>query len=681
MSATERSPSAAETATPAAETSTPLVSMVIPVYNSISYLAETLDSMLVQGLSESELEVVMVDDGSNDGSETMMDEYAERHPNFRVIHQAPSGGPASPCNVGAYAARGRYFFVLGSDDVMTPNALRDLAEIAEREGSDIVLGKLSSIGGRRTPGAVFAKTVYNADLVENRIFNTLSAVKLFRTELLHKTGALHPTTLRIGSDQPFVAALYLAAGKISICADRDYVRIRTREDGTNITSTRRTPRDYMDLLELLMPVIVDGTAPGRLRDGVMRRPFRNTLTKIVKPSFLELDADSQRRLADEIREVVGPVYNEVTAAHLDPLPRIKVEVALDGDPDGLRALMAWEKAGGSSRVVHDGDRFSYVLPKELMAQVGDRRIEPPVVTGDVTLTDITCHGSVVEIGITAYAVDCETPASETALRLRNRATGRDVDVVATVERPVELAAGSGNVVRARIDLGEFPLGVWDAYVAQRFGEDEIVNRFGAKKSDSVRHDSLYLFAPDDDEPPLGKVYYTRGPENLSIDIGFTHTKNDLPEASVRGVVRLSDGSELAIVSALRAGGINFVARTVHDGTPGRASIPYFALGNGLFAVVLPRDYMGNGVRRPLIVQSENAEQSVLLLPLAEASTEEPWGSREQRQHGRRTADIFRDLVEDLGVVSRRSARRAGHEVKKLSRRMWNAPGASGRIRH
>ena len=94
--------------------------------------------------------------------------------------------------------------------------MRDLAGIAEREGSDIVLGRLGGIGGRRTPGAVFAKTVYDADLVENRVFNMLSAVKLFRTELLHRTGALHPTSLRIGSDQPFVASLFLAAGKVSI---------------------------------------------------------------------------------------------------------------------------------------------------------------------------------------------------------------------------------------------------------------------------------------------------------------------------------------------------------------------------------------------------------------------------------------------------------------------------------
>ena len=67
---------------------TPLVSVVIPVFNSVSYLAETLDSMLVQGLSETELEIVVVDDGSDDGSEKMVDDYAQLIPE---LPSHPSG--------------------------------------------------------------------------------------------------------------------------------------------------------------------------------------------------------------------------------------------------------------------------------------------------------------------------------------------------------------------------------------------------------------------------------------------------------------------------------------------------------------------------------------------------------------------------------------------------------------
>src|SRR5690625_6960999 len=60
--------------TSSADEDEPLVSMVIPVYHSLTYLSETLDSMLHQGLSENELEVILVNDGSDDGFERVVDD-------------------------------------------------------------------------------------------------------------------------------------------------------------------------------------------------------------------------------------------------------------------------------------------------------------------------------------------------------------------------------------------------------------------------------------------------------------------------------------------------------------------------------------------------------------------------------------------------------------------------------
>lgn len=656
----------------------PLVSMIVPVYNSVSYLAETLDSMLDQGLSEAELEVITVDDGSDDGSEVMLDQYAERYSNFRVIHQANSGGPASPCNVGLEAARGRYFFVLGSDDVMTPNALRDLATVAERAGSDVVLGKLGSIGGRRTPGRVFEKTVYNADLVEDYLFNTLSAIKLFRTSLVHQTGARFPTTMRIGEDQPFVATLYLAARKISICADRDYVRIRTRDDGTNITAQKRKPSEYMDLLNLLIPVIVAGTEPGDVRDGVMRRPFRNSLTKSLRVNFLKEDQDTQRRLIKDIRSTIGPVYSSAAAAHLDPLPRTKVELALDGDLKTLRLLLDWEKSGKSARVVHDGLRFAYNLPGDLEKRLGQERVYSPVVRGDVVLAHVSCLGAVIDLDFTALVSDCKTPARETLLRMRNRETGDEVEVSTETQRQVTQGAGSGHESRARLDMSEFPRGVWDAYVVQHFGEDEVVTRFGAKKVEGVPEKPAYLFAGGEDLHALGKLYYTRGPGNLSVDIGFNLTKNELPEVAARGVVQVGAGEELLLVHVLNEDAIEFFVTESEDSW---VKAPHVALDGNLHAVSLPAGLPPHGTDRWLLVRSSGEERKI---PLPESSSlrgaeaSDTARVRSARHEGEHTADIFRGAVRDLCVVGRRSVRRAGREAKRLVRRVSGAPGRNER---
>ena len=325
-------------------------------------------------------------------------------------------------------------------------------------------------------------------------------------------------------------------------------------------------------------------------------------------------------------------------------------------------------------MAHDGTAFTYSVPAELAARIGAHRLHAPAVKGETTLTGVSCDGSLVAITATVIALDCGTASSETSLRLRHRPTGAELDVPTEIVREVALPSGTGHEVRAHSDLASCTSGVWDAYMVQHFGAEEIVNRLGAKKADGLRSDSLYLVAPDERARPLGKVYYTRGPENLSIDIGFTHTRNELPEASVKGTVRLSDGSELAIVSALPVGEITFGESGGRGGSSGRASIPFFPLDEGLFAVALPREPSRDGTRRCLVVRSGSAEQSLLLPAPAEAGVEDPWGSRAERRHGQRTADIFREAMGDLGVVGRRSARRAESEVKKLPRLMRGRPG-------
>src|SRR5690625_5395982 len=167
------------------------------------YLIETLDAIEVQGLDEDRLEVLLVNDGSTRGPEKVLAGHAARHANQRLINQPDAGGPADPCNKGIAAVTGKYFFVVGSDDVLTKGALGDLAAYAEEHGSDIVLAKMAGINGRHAPGSMFKATKPDSHLVKDSLFHSLTALKQFRPDLVTKTGAHNPTHLRIGSDQPF----------------------------------------------------------------------------------------------------------------------------------------------------------------------------------------------------------------------------------------------------------------------------------------------------------------------------------------------------------------------------------------------------------------------------------------------------------------------------------------------
>jgi len=96
--------------------SRPLVSVVIPVYNAEPFLREALDSVLAQDYEP--FEVIVVDDGSTDGSGTI----ARSYPEVRYLRQE-NQGPAVARNAGIAAAQGEFLAFFDADDVMLPNKL------------------------------------------------------------------------------------------------------------------------------------------------------------------------------------------------------------------------------------------------------------------------------------------------------------------------------------------------------------------------------------------------------------------------------------------------------------------------------------------------------------------------------------------------------------------------------
>ena len=112
------------------------VSVIVPFYNVRDYLADCVESVLAQTLQGTEL--ILVDDGSSDGSGDMADAYCSRYPEIvRVLHQE-NRGPASARNAGLEIARGAYVHFLDSDDRLKPHALETLYSEAAGKDLDIL---------------------------------------------------------------------------------------------------------------------------------------------------------------------------------------------------------------------------------------------------------------------------------------------------------------------------------------------------------------------------------------------------------------------------------------------------------------------------------------------------------------------------------------------------------------
>lgn len=125
------------------------ISVVIPVYNTAKYLRACLNSVLAQSLPP--FEVILVDDGSSDGSERICDEYAKAYPEcIRAIHQC-NRGTAAARNRGLALCTGDYLSFIDSDDYLDPDMFAQLSELAEEFKADMAAAEMwiEKTDGRR----------------------------------------------------------------------------------------------------------------------------------------------------------------------------------------------------------------------------------------------------------------------------------------------------------------------------------------------------------------------------------------------------------------------------------------------------------------------------------------------------------------------------------------------------
>lgn len=113
-----------------------MISIIVPVYRVESYLSRCVDSLLAQTYTD--LEIILIDDGSPDNSSVICDEYARQDARIRVIHQENAGLSAAR-NVGMRIASGEYIGFVDSDDYVAPQMYEKLLLAIERHHSDIAM--------------------------------------------------------------------------------------------------------------------------------------------------------------------------------------------------------------------------------------------------------------------------------------------------------------------------------------------------------------------------------------------------------------------------------------------------------------------------------------------------------------------------------------------------------------
>ena len=114
----------------------PKVSVIVPVYNADKYLHQCVDSILAQTFTN--IEVLLIDDGSLDDSGKICDDYAQKDSRVRVLHKE-NGGVAAARQTGLDASTGDYIIQFDSDDYVESNIIELLVKKVMEEEADIVI--------------------------------------------------------------------------------------------------------------------------------------------------------------------------------------------------------------------------------------------------------------------------------------------------------------------------------------------------------------------------------------------------------------------------------------------------------------------------------------------------------------------------------------------------------------
>lgn len=124
-------------------TKLPLVSVVIPVYNAELFLTQAVDSVL--GQTYGNIEIILVDDCSQDGSRQIMKAYADRDRRIHLLFNDKNRGVAQTRNIGIQAAAGEYIALLDSDDIWIKSKLEKQISLMQEKRADVGYGSMDLI--------------------------------------------------------------------------------------------------------------------------------------------------------------------------------------------------------------------------------------------------------------------------------------------------------------------------------------------------------------------------------------------------------------------------------------------------------------------------------------------------------------------------------------------------------
>lgn len=344
------------------------ISVIVPFYNVEEYIDACLKSLTRQG--DVSLEVIMVDDGSTDGSADIAKRYTDEFPNF-YYYQTDNGGPGRGRNIGVKYATGKYIAFADADDIVPEYTYYKMHRLAEHTGAELTICNAERFKGKSRFVSGLHKRVFSqyekvTHITKNHrlLYDTTSWTKLIRRDFYKEKKLAFPEGV-IYEDITFSLKAHLLCNKCAMMGEVGYLwRIRNSNNKslTQSEDTERMLKERLEALKESRKIIESFGADGLLLS------FQSKILDIdLKVYINKLNTEqweSARRIADTINTYVGTTVDERAFANLFYIDKKKYELLRNNDIEKLFKLLNYTSYS-SEPVREEGNKLIVELPKDL----------------------------------------------------------------------------------------------------------------------------------------------------------------------------------------------------------------------------------------------------------------------------------------------------------------------------
>ena len=254
----------------------PRISVVVAFFNNSGDLGDCLDSIAAQTFAD--LEVIMVDDASADGSAGIARAKAAADPRFTLL-QPEHGGPGGARNRGVERARGEYLAFVDGDDLLPANAYELLLHALERSGSDFVSGAVYRVGPNGfTPSALHSRAIKGRQAgthvtrTPRLLYDVSVWNKLFRRSFWDAHRLSYPEGV-VWEDLRLMTKAHVLARAVDVIPDIVYYWRERAQGKLSITQSRASIGNLRDRITALNDIdqFIAAHSPGRLLRAARQR--------------------------------------------------------------------------------------------------------------------------------------------------------------------------------------------------------------------------------------------------------------------------------------------------------------------------------------------------------------------------------------------------------------------------